>query len=102
MRSPTSKQLDIYRFITSYQIMHDGTSPTIREMREFFGHTSDNGIMKQLVSMAVKGLVRLDGSRHRGIGITLAAKRILAEKWLNIDASLYTSDTERTLAHSPE
>lgn len=61
----TEKQEALLNFIESYQMAHGG-SPTLREMREYFGVSSDNSILKLLKALEEKGRIEKD-ERHRGI-----------------------------------
>jgi len=61
----TEKQEALLQFIEQYQSEHGG-SPTLREMREYFGVSSDNGILKHLKALEEKGKIVKD-EKHRGI-----------------------------------
>jgi hypothetical protein len=61
----TEKQEALLNFIGEYQMEHGG-SPTLREMREHFGVSSDNSILKLLKALEVKGAISKD-VKHRGI-----------------------------------
>jgi len=61
----TEKQEALLNFIEQYQMEHGG-SPTIREMREYFGVSSDNSILKLLKALEEKGKIEKDEG-HRGI-----------------------------------
>lgn len=50
----TEKQSALLKFIENYQ-MGNGSSPTIKEMREHFGVSSDNSILKHLNALQDKG-----------------------------------------------
>lgn len=63
----TEKQEAVLKFIEEYQ-MHFGKSPTLREMREHFGVSSDNSILKHLKALEEKGYIRKDDT-PRGIGL---------------------------------
>ena len=68
----TEKQEALLNFIEQYQ-MENGSSPTLREMREYFGVASDNGILKHLKALEEKGKIQKDES-HRGIKLLSAVK----------------------------
>ncbi len=53
----TEKQAALLKFIEKYQLKN-GASPTIREMREHFGVSSDNSILKRLKVLQAKGLIQ--------------------------------------------
>jgi repressor LexA len=61
----TEKQQIVFDFIESYQIEH-GKSPTIREIREFLGVSSDNSVLKHLKALTDKGVIEKDDT-PRGI-----------------------------------
>ncbi len=61
----TEKQEALLNFIELYQMEHGG-SPTLREMREYFGVSSDNSILKLLKALEEKGCIIKD-EKHRGI-----------------------------------
>lgn len=61
----TEKQEAVLKFIEEYQ-MKFGKSPTIREMRENFGVSSDNSILKHLKALKEKGYLEKDDT-PRGI-----------------------------------
>ncbi|PKL36585.1 repressor LexA [Candidatus Peregrinibacteria bacterium HGW-Peregrinibacteria-1] len=61
----TEKQEAVYNFIEEYQMAH-GKSPTIKEMREHFGVSSDNSILKHLKGLIEKGFIEKDDT-PRGI-----------------------------------
>lgn len=61
----TEKQEAVLNFIEEYQ-MQFGKSPTIREMRENFGVSSDNSILKHLKALQEKGYLEKDDT-PRGI-----------------------------------
>ncbi len=61
----TEKQEAVLKFIEEYQL-NFGKSPTIREMREHFGVSSDNSILKHLKALQEKGFMEKDDT-PRGI-----------------------------------
>jgi repressor LexA len=61
----TEKQEAVLNFVEEYQ-MQFGKSPTIREMREHFGVSSDNSILKHLKALQEKGYLEKDDT-PRGI-----------------------------------
>lgn len=61
----TEKQEAVLNFIEEYQ-MQFGKSPTLREMREHFGVSSDNSILKHLKALEEKGCLEKDET-PRGI-----------------------------------
>lgn len=61
----TEKQEAVLKFIEEYQLAY-GKSPTIKEMREKFGVSSDNSILKHLKALQEKGFMEKDDT-PRGI-----------------------------------
>ncbi len=68
----TEKQEAVLKFIEQYQ-MSFGKSPTLREMREHFGVTSDNSILKHLKAIEEKGFIEKDDT-PRGIKLLNSIK----------------------------
>ncbi len=68
----TDKQQAVLEFIEQYQ-MEFGKSPTLREMREHFGVSSDNSILKHLKALEEKGYLNKDDT-PRGIGLLQKVK----------------------------
>ncbi|MFA4814733.1 MAG: transcriptional repressor LexA [Candidatus Gracilibacteria bacterium] len=68
----TDKQQAVLQFIEDYQ-MKFGKSPTLREMREHFGVSSDNSILKHLKALEEKGYINKDDT-PRGIGLLKIVK----------------------------
>ncbi|MGL5830945.1 MAG: transcriptional repressor LexA [Candidatus Altimarinota bacterium] len=73
----TEKQEALLNFIEEYQ-MENGGSPTLREMREHFGVSSDNSILKHLKALEEKGKIEKD-EKHRGIKMLSSIKEKLAQ-----------------------
>ena len=71
----TEKQESVLKFIEDYQLEH-GSSPTLREMREFFGVSSDNSILKHLKALEEKGYIEKDDT-PRGIKLLSTVKERL-------------------------
>ncbi len=71
----TEKQEAVLHFIEDYQIKN-GSSPTLREMREFFGVNSDNSILKHLKALEEKGYIEKDDT-PRGIKLLSSVKKRL-------------------------
>ncbi len=71
----TDKQQAVLNFIESYQLKF-GKSPTLREMREHFGVSSDNSILKHLKALEEKGFLSKDDT-PRGIGLLKSVKEKL-------------------------
>lgn len=65
MATLTPRQAELLTFIEEYQ-WEQGSSPTLREMREHFGVSSDNGILKHLKGLEEKGYLQKDDT-PRGI-----------------------------------
>lgn len=73
--SLTEKQEAVLEFIENYQIEH-GSSPTIKEMREYFGVSSDNSILKHVKALEEKGYIQKDDT-PRGIKLLNSVKERL-------------------------
>jgi|WetSurMetagenome_2_1015567.scaffolds.fasta_scaffold28143_2 repressor LexA len=71
----TEKQEAVLKFIEDYQLEH-GSSPTLREMREYFGVSSDNSILKHVKALEEKGYIRKDDT-PRGIKLLSSVKEKL-------------------------
>jgi repressor LexA len=71
----TEKQEAVLKFIEEYQLEH-GSSPTLREMREFFGVSSDNSILKHVKALEEKGYISKDDT-PRGIKLLSSVKERL-------------------------
>lgn len=73
----TEKQEAVLNFIEEYQMSY-GKSPTIREMREHFGVSSDNSILKHLKALKEKGFIEKDDT-PRGIKLLSSIKEKLED-----------------------
>lgn len=71
----TEKQEAVLEFIKTYQ-MENGGSPTLKEMREYFGVSSDNSILKHLKALEEKGFIEKDDT-PRGIKLLESVKERL-------------------------
>lgn len=71
----TEKQEAVLEFIEQYQT-HHGKSPTIREMKEHFGVSSDNSILKHVKALEEKGYIEKDDT-PRGIKLLESLKNKL-------------------------
>lgn len=71
----TEKQEAVLQFIEEYQLAN-GSSPTIREMKEYFGVSSDNSILKHLKALEDKGFIKKDDT-PRGIRLLSSVKNRL-------------------------
>lgn len=78
----TEKQEALLLFIEQYQL-ENGGSPTLREMREHFGVSSDNSILKHLKALEEKGKIEKDG-QHRGIKLLSNVKEKLDRNELKL------------------
>ena len=72
----TEKQEAVLKFIEEYQLAY-GKSPTLREMREHFGVSSDNSILKHLNALKEKGFIQKDDT-PRGIALLQSVKERLS------------------------
>ena len=70
----TNRQQDVYDMIRSL-IVKRGYGPTVREIGEFFGIKSPNGVMCHLCALERKGLIRRSPNKSRAIELTHAADR---------------------------
>jgi repressor LexA len=75
METLSEKQEAVLKFIEAYQLEH-GSSPTLREMREYFGVSSDNSILKHLKALEEKGFIKKDDT-PRGIKLLSSVKEKL-------------------------
>jgi len=75
MQLLTPKQEAVLKFIETYQLKN-GSSPTIREMREHFKVSSDNSILKHLKALEEKKYIRKDDT-PRGIKLLDSVKERL-------------------------
>ncbi len=73
--SLTEKQQSVLNFIEQYQL-NFGKSPTLREMREHFGVSSDNSILKHLKALTEKGYLEKDDT-PRGIKLLSSVRERL-------------------------
>lgn len=71
----TERQEAVLKFIEEYQLAY-GRSPTLREMRENFGVSSDNGVLKHLKALEEKGFIEKDDT-PRGIKLLASVKERL-------------------------
>jgi len=71
----TEKQEAMLNYIEEYQMEH-GSSPTLREMRERFGVSSDNSVLKHLKALEEKGYITKDDT-PRGIKLLSSVKERL-------------------------
>jgi len=78
----TEKQEAVLKYIEDYQLKN-GRSPTLREMREHFGVSSDNSILKHLKALEEKGFIKKDGS-SRGISMLDNIKERLSTNFISI------------------
>lgn len=78
----TEKQEAVLHFIEEYQ-MKNGSSPTLREMREYFGVHSDNSILKHLKALEEKEYIQKDDT-PRGIKLLESVKARLGTAELKL------------------
>jgi repressor LexA len=71
----TAKQEAVLKYIEQYQ-MKLGKSPTLREMREHFGVSSDNSVLKHIKALVEKGFLKKDDT-PRGIAMLDSVKERL-------------------------
>lgn len=82
MESLTEKQQAVLEFIEKYQLKN-GKSPTLREMREHFGVSSDNSILKHIEGLRAKGYINKDET-PRGIGLLDSVREKLSSSVVRI------------------
>ena len=75
MQNLTPKQAIVLEYIEAYQLEH-GKSPTLRELREHLGVSSDNSVLKHLAALEKKGYIQKDDT-PRGIGLLESVRRRL-------------------------
>ncbi len=68
----TEKQEAVLNFIEEYQMLN-GKSPTIKEMKEYFGLKSDNSIVKYIKALVEKDYIEKDDT-PRGIKLLNSVK----------------------------
>lgn len=74
----TEKQEAVLNFIEQFQSGY-GKSPTLREMREHFGVSSDNSVLKHIKALEEKGYIQKDDT-PRGIHLLTKLKEKLDAK----------------------
>lgn len=82
MEALTEKQKAVLKYIEKFQLKH-GKSPTIREMREHFGVSSDNSILKHLKALEEKGHIKKD-DKPRGIKLFDSIKKRLESETVKL------------------
>lgn len=70
----TDRQQDVYDMIRSL-IVKRGYGPTVREIGEYFGIKSPNGVMCHLRALERKGLIKRSPNKSRAIELTHSADR---------------------------
>lgn len=65
----TSKQLELLRFIRN-KIVHTGSGPTFREMRDFMEVTSNQTVADVLNALEREGYIDIVQGKQRGIELT--------------------------------
>lgn len=68
----TDKQKYVLDFIRDYQL-ENGSSPTLREIREYLNVSSDNSVLKHLNALVEKGFIQ-KGDTPRSIGLLQEVK----------------------------
>jgi len=109
MQAMTPKQKMVFEFIENYQLQN-GSSPTIREIKEYLEVSSDNSVLKHLNGLQEKGYIQKDDT-PRGIKLLDSVRQKLeantislpvmgaipaggpvaseeyVDSWVNVDAS---------------
>lgn len=62
----TGRQREVFEFIRD-KIVHRGYGPTVREIGEYFGISSPNGVMCHLKALEKKGLIARSPNKSRAI-----------------------------------
>jgi hypothetical protein len=72
---------DIFEFIVTYKLFHDGNSPTVREIGNACKISSSSVVTNILHRLESQGKIRLikNGSRHRSIQVVGGKWRLSAE-----------------------
>lgn len=80
----TSRQREVFDFVRD-KIDNRGYGPTVREIGEFFGIASPNGVMCHLKALEKKGLITREPNMSRAIQLTPA---VLADRGLPLVGSI--------------
>jgi repressor LexA len=80
----TSRQREVFEFVRD-KIDNRGYGPTVREIGEFFGIASPNGVMCHLKALEKKGLITREPNMSRAIQLTPA---VLADRGLPLVGSI--------------
>lgn len=72
IKALTARQQNIFDFVVEYQ-SDNGFPPSIREIGEFFGIRSTNGVSDHLRALEKKGYISRNNQQSRGIQILQAA-----------------------------
>ncbi len=104
MRKLTGRQAEILRFINQF-IKENGYSPSVEEIRKFFGFKSPNAVTCHLNSLRNKGFISRESSKARAIkmrffnpGIPVIGKIAAGEPVITEDFQedfLFSSDEMR-------
>lgn len=73
----TKRQQEIYDFLKD-RILNRGYGPTVREIGEYFGIKSPNGVMCHLKALEKKGLITRESNMSRAICLSEAKPQRLA------------------------
>lgn len=73
----TEKQERVLAFIRD-EAKQSGTTPTIREIADFMGIRSPNGVVGHLVALERKGFITRGENKSRSIRVTKAAKKTIS------------------------
>lgn len=76
MDTLTEKQEQVLAFIRGYQL-ENGSSPTLRELRELLQVSSDNSVLKHLLALESKGFIRRRDDGPRSIELLESVKQRL-------------------------
>ena len=73
--------IDIFEYIVTYKLFHDGNSPTVREIGNACKISSSSVVTNILHRLESQGKIRLikNGSRHRSIQVVGGKWRLSAE-----------------------
>jgi SOS-response transcriptional repressor LexA len=66
----TTRQADTYRAILNFKRLHDGNSPTVRELGTMLGLFSTSSVHLHLHALAKAGLITCDFPAARSIQVT--------------------------------
>jgi repressor LexA len=82
MQDMTPKQEIVFKFIENYQLQN-GSSPTIKEIKEYLEVSSDNSVLKHLNGLVEKGYITKDDT-PRGIKLLDSVRQKLEANTISL------------------